>query len=462
MRDIRLPVSVILAAGVTLAAWGQVSGDPCETARRQFQAIVSRLDVGGDFLFVGNCDGLIQDVFRGILGEGAAKPPDTPEGREALAAAARVETFLRRNGLYAVQGIGVSAAPLPDGRHTVKAFIGRDYVESGLPFWRGLFGWHSRRLSSLDFIPGDAAMARASTSDPAALWSFILAAMGEAAAPERAAAFAAWRKSCDEMLGVPMDRIVESLRDEVMVAVRFRADRVLTLPTAAGSVAIPAPEVLFGVSVKSDILRGVVEAQLARRGMAMTDVAVGESSMRHVTAPLPLLTPVQPAMATESGFFLIGSTTNIVSDALLAYRHKTGLTTRPEFIRGLGSLPLVNNGLIHVGPAMSDVASRLRRVRVADWAPPGHPLLRRVLQSLAEVGEGRAHTAVILNWKSGVMVVANGTWGGKDILRQLAARPVRILGELTLTDALQAVMLPFSASGVAAPASDDGAGAGGH
>ncbi len=439
----------------------QASDDAVDAARREFQAIVSRLDVGGDFLLVGNCEGLVQGLFRGLSAAGDAAPPSDADAHEALATAVRLEAFLRRNGVYAIKGFGISAAPVGDGRHRIKAFVSRDYVESSLPFWRAVVGWHPRRLSSLDFIPGDVAMARASAGDPAACWKLVSAAMADVATPEQAAAFAAWREACDATLGISIERIVESLRDELLVAVRFRADREITLATAAGPVALPAPEILLAVSVKSEMLRGVIEAQLARRGMPVTEVTVDESALRYTAAALPMPLPVQPCLATASGFLLLGSSTNIVVDALAAYRHKTGLVTRPEFIRSLGGLPLVNNGVIYVTPAMTDVAARFRRAHVALWAPPARPLLRQVLQALTNIGEGRAHTGVILNWKSGVMLTANSTWGGKDLLRQWAAHPLRAAGNVTLPALVRGLLLPFTGGAAAGPGPMDDPGAGG-
>lgn len=450
------------AAVATATCCAEGNGNAAEAARRQFQAIVSRLDVGGDFLFVGNGEGIVQGLWRELLDADAAGPPTTPEERATLAAAARVETFLRRNGVYALKGLGISAAPLPDGRHAIKAFVSRDYVESSLPFWRATVGWLPRRLAALDFIPGDVALAAALTSDPGAFWKLVNAAMTEAADPVQAAAFARRRDKADAILGVPLDRIVESLRDELVLAVRFRADREIALPTAFGPVSIPAPEILFGISVKSQMLRGALEARLAHRGMVLAEVAVGEATMRYATEPLPGLLPVQPCMATESGFFLLGSSTNIVADALAAYRHKHGLPTRPAFIKSLGSLPLVNNGVVYISPAMTDVTGRFQRARVAAWAPPERPLLRRLLQTMTALDGGLACTAVIQNWKSGVMLSINANRGGKAMLRRLAARPLRTAGNLTWPPAGHGVRLPFAAPGPTDPGPMHDPGAGGE
>ncbi len=446
----RTLLNPVLCLGLLLGLPLWASAQSSETTaadRRQFQEIASKLDLGGELMLVLNTDSVVDRFMDAAVASDVESSADDPLEREVRETIHRFHKFLTRNGVSAVHGVGLSMVPRADGLHTVKMFISRDYVDSNLPLWRGLLGWHPRRMLSLDFLPAGTAMARAGTPEPASLWKMVRSAVDEVAPESSQARFNAWQEATKTTLGMDIEALIGSLRDEALLAVRFSETAQSVIPTQGRLVTIPAPTFLMIVGTGDDVLRGIIEAQLAKHNITITESKVGDIIMRSAERKLPSLIPMQPAYASQAGFFLFGSSPEIVADALLAYRHKNGLLTRPEFKDAFQGLSMVNNGIIYISPEMGDVIGKVRDANV-DTILEGtskHPATSRMLKQLLTYGgQDQSCALVIQNWKNGVMVMGNSAWGGKDVLTRLAAAPIRLLTGLFDGSRQQACPIPFS------------------
>jgi len=445
-RTLLKPVlSLGLLLGMPLWVPAQVN-ETTAVDRRQFQDIASKLDLGGELMLVLNTAAVV-DRFIDAAVAREVEAADDPHEREVRETIHRFHKFLGRNGVSAIHGLGVSMVPRDDGLHTLKMFLSRDYVDSSLPLWRGLLGWHPRRLLSLDFLPGGTAMVRAGTPEPQSLWKMVRSAVDEVAPQPSRDRFKAWRKATETTLGMDIEALIGSLRDEALLAVRFSETEQSVIPTEGGLVTIPAPAFLIVVGTGDDVLRGIIESQFAKHRITLNESKVGDVIMRSADQKLPSLIPMQPAYATQSGFFLFGSSPSIVADALLAYRHKNGLLTRPEFKEAFKGLSMVNNGIVYMSPKMGDVMGKVREAKVdhmlADTSK--HPATSRMLkQLLTYSGQDQSCALVIQNWKTGVMVMGNSAWGGQDVLARLIAVPVRLVTGLLDDNRLSAYLAPLS------------------
>jgi hypothetical protein len=419
-------------AATALLATAQT--DPTSArSRTQFQTIASKLDLGGDLLLVANTDAIVDQFMAAAISSEAGVPAEDPNEREIRETLERFHKFLNRNGFSALQGVGLSLSPREDDQHALKLFVSRDYVDSNLPLWRGMVGWHPRRLLSLDFIPGNAVMARAGTPELASLWGVLRSAVDEVAPEPTQKRFDEWHRALNEALGMELETLVKSLRDEALVAVQLSDTEKSVMPTKNGFVTIPAPSFLIVVGTNDDMLRGMIEAQFAKHKITLTETQVGDIVMRSTVNKLPSLIPLQPAYASQAGFFLFGSTPDIVAEALLAYRHKNGLLARPKFRTAFQGLSMVNNGIIYVSPKMGEVLGSVSDANMKEaMASTGkHPATARMLRQLmTHGGRGQSCALTIQNWKKGVMVMGTSGWGGKDIVARLCAEPLRVVTSL--------------------------------
>jgi hypothetical protein len=404
--------------------------------RRQFQEIAAKLDAGGDLFLVVNTDKVIDKVMDAAINADVGIPADDPNEKEVRESIERVRTFLVRNGFSAIHGAGISSVPQEDGSNSVKMYISRDYIDSNLPLWRGLVGWQPRRLISLDFIPADTVMARAGTPEPEALWKVIRAGIDEAAAPETKKQFNEWLKKTNSSLGMDLEDLLKSIRNEIMVAVRFSETEQSVFPTKSGLVTIPSPEFLIVVGSDNDILKGLVASKFSEHKITLNESTVDDVLIRSSSVKLPSLIPMQPTYASEAGFFLLGSTPDIVADALLAYRHKTGLISRPEFKKAFQGLSMVNNGIVYVSEEMGEIMSHIRDANHTEITDESnkHPASSRIIKQLLNYnGKPKSIALIIQNWKKGVMIMGSSSISGQNFITRLAAFPLHNIPELLCT-----------------------------
>ena len=437
MRAIARRVLRISLSTLVLIAFPSIiiadTGSTSLEGRQQFQEIASHLDLGGELMLVVNTDSLVDSILETAASTDVGTPADAPEEQEIRDGIARLHAYLNRNGFSAVHGAGVSVMLREDGLHALKIFIGRDYIDSNLPLWRGLVGWHPRRLLSLDFLPAETALTRAGTPELGSLWKVINAAVDDVASQHTQERFSAWNATMDTVLGIEIEEIIANLRDEVLVAITLSEQEESVIPTKGGLVTIPSPELLVVIGTSSDVMRGVLEAQFAKHKITLIESQVGDVRIRTAKNRLPSLIPMQPSYATQDEFLILGSTPAIVEKALLTYRHKNGLLARPEFKKAFQGLSMVNNGIIYMSPEMGAVLGVLREpsIESALKSVSKYPTATRLLRHLLTYGgDNQSCALVIQNWKKGVMVMGSSARGAKSIMTRMAAHPARIMSML--------------------------------
>ncbi len=428
-KFMRYTLFILYLVGFPTVIYAQ-SGTITAANRRQFQEIASKLDVGGDLFLVVNTDKIIDRIMTAALDADVGIPVDNPHEKEVRETITKFNKFLTRNGFSAVHGAGMSSVPTEDGMNSLKLYISRDYIDSNLPLWRGLVGWQPRHLISLDFIPANVVMARAGTPELDSLWKVFRSAIDEVAPESSQKKFRQWHENINAAMGIEFSELLGGIRDEILVTVRFSETEQSLIPTKNGFVTIPAPSFLIVIGTDNDLLKGLIEAKLSKYKITLNESTVGDITMRTAKNKLPSLIPMQPTYATEAGFFLLGSTPEIVSDALLAYRHKNGLTSRPEFKKAFQGLPMVNNGIVYISPEMGQIIGHIRAASTEQViaSTEKHPATSRIMKQLLSYnGKDQSAALVIQNWKNGVMIMGNSAIGGQDAITRLIAYPLQSL-----------------------------------
>lgn len=422
-RQITYALAALLLSGSL-----PVRGDMDNATRRDFESIAAQLDPGGELFLVLHAGRWIDRMLKMLAGGGGGDglPPSDADEQAVRDELEQMRRFLNRTGMSAWRGVGVSSSTLRGGNHAVKLFVLRDEVDSSLPFWRGLFGWQPRRLMSLDFVPAGFSMVRAGTLEPLAVWGMLAEGARETGVPSSQVRFDQRRAAATTWLGMPPEDLLGSLRDELLVAVRFGKEATFALPAGDGELTLPVPTFLIVVATGEDMLRGVVEAQLARLKIPLAELVVAGMTMRHAESPLEGMPfPVQPALATAPGFLLLGSSPDVVEEALLAYRHRNGLVTRPDFQAAFQGLSMVNNGILYVDADGARVLQHWREscldaARGAEGAQS--PAMMRIARTLAAGGDSLPTCALVVrNWKHGVMINGFAGVGGEVFLRSAGA-----------------------------------------
>ncbi len=417
-------VAVLLSGSVP------VRGQVAITPRRDFESIAAQLDPGGELFLVLHAGRWLDRMLKTLVG-GDGLPPSDADEQSVRDELEQTRRFLNRTGMSAWRGVGVSSSAQRGGNHAVKLFVLRDEVDSNLPFWRGFFGWQPRRLMSLDFVPAGFSMVRAGTLEPLTVWRLLADGARETGGPSSQVRFDERRAAATTWLGMPPEDLLGSLRDELLVAVRFGKEATFALPVGNGELTLPVPAFLVVVATGEDMLRGVVEAQLARLKIPLAESVVAGIPMRQAESPLEGMPfPVQPALASAPGFLLLGSSPAVVEEALLAYRHRNGLVTRPDFQAAFQGLPMVNNGILYVDADGARVLQHWRESRLdADQGAEAaqSPAMSRIARALATGGDSLPACALVMrNWKHGVMINGFAGVGGEVLLRTAGAAALAI------------------------------------
>ena len=320
--------------------------------------------------------------------------------------------------------------------HSVKIFIQRDYVDSNFPFWRGWFGWQPRRLNAVRFLPADTAFAHVVTMDLNTLWDLLVSGIHDVASSQTARSFDTHIRALNEALGMSVNQIFSSLGDEIFVSIQLSPEKKGVLPTAAGFITVPQYSFLIGTAIRNDMLRALIEIQFAHKKLTMVEKRVEEKLMRYVKQPFPAPMILQPAYASCDGYFIMGSSPDVVEAALIAYSHQSGLATRQVFQSAFRDLNMVNNGITYVAPEMGTMISRARSAYFHALRTPvsKHPAYDRMMTRLFDRGANLSCAYVIQNWKSGIMITGNSSRGGKEVIANLLAPPAGFLADFLIRE----------------------------
>lgn len=415
-----------------LLALSMLAGRAHADQRVDFQRIASQLDPGGEVFMVVSAGRWIDRHLLLIAQGRDGLPPGEPGEREIRDSVEQVRRFFNLQGVSAWRGWGASSVEQTAGQHSVKLFLSRDHADSSLPFWRGLFGWQPRRLLSLDFVPASFSMVAASTMDTARLWRFIGDAATDIGTADSQRQFQQGTEWLTQRLGLSPDVLFESLRDEVLLAIRWNHEEMLSFPVKADvEISLPSPEFLMVIGTGEDVLLGVCKGLLSRWGLDLRQTEVAGTSVFESDDSIPDW-PIRwkPAFASLPGFFVFGSSADVVKEALQAYRHRNGLITRPVFKDAFQGLSMVNNGVFYMDAESSNLLRHWQQSLSArdgvDVIDPMRSAQNRIYNAFVSLGAADMKAAFVLqNWRNGIMVMGSSGVGGDVILQRTAAAWLR-------------------------------------
>ncbi|MBM4143877.1 MAG: hypothetical protein FJ225_09855 [Lentisphaerae bacterium] len=395
-------------------------------SKAQFDKIVTRLDQGGDILVVANIQGVIEESVGSLINMmelGAGSRPENAAFAELLR---KLPSFLQANGFYAVDGLGYSSVPRADGLHKVKLFLSRDASASALPLWRGLMGVEQRESAALRFAPPDTALARTSAAELKQLWALTRAAVRELASPEAAAQFSKSIDGLTPVLGTPLDALIDSLGADMLFSVQLSRETTFAIPSPEGGepTRIPTPSVLIAVAVTNTLLADTIEQKIKTapakpdQPAPVTETRIGATVVRTLNAPAPAPFPVQPTFAQHKNFFLFGSTTDAVVRGIKSFEGGSGLVASAEFKTAFEDLPMANNALLYLSPRLGELLRELQKNAIERSGARGTTgaAVAMPLQRLLEKGRPLSISAVVMNWKSGVVVQGVTSLDGRHLI----------------------------------------------
>jgi hypothetical protein len=411
---------------------GQVSHHP-PMVKEEFQKVISRLDQGGDLLVVVNVEKLLEQFMANTVEWMSVIPASESKIRDAKATLERLSCFLRDNGFYGVRAIGMSSMPMPDGLNRLRMFISRDPEATNLRLWRGLLGGRPRRLGVLDFLPTDTVVVQAANAEIGQLWELVRSGVREILPQEAAWSFDREAAKISEDLGISLDKLFDSLADEILVSVQLSRETTVRIPTPNVQLAIPEPSLLVGLAIKDETLPRMIETQLTKHEVPTVEKETAGAIIRSVSVPFHSPIPIQPTYTVHSGFLLFGSSPKVIEDAMGAFQTKTGLVSTAEFKKAFAGLSMANNGISYVSPRFSEVLARVRqhlftaeaRSRLPDGA------FAQAFLNLLAAADHQSSAFVTSNLEEGVLIQGTSSKRSGEITACLILAPVGLLANFT-------------------------------
>lgn len=421
----------VAAAGVAAPVKG-----PALTKLR-YDAISANLDAGGDLLVVANMDGWIRDAVQSIIKPIVALGGDSPDFEPVATCLGKLPEFLDKSGLYGFQGFGMSIVPRADGQNTIKSFVARDPATTWSPLWQAMVGGNPRKLACTDFLPADAELVRTGTGEGAALWKMIRSGVAELSTPAVASAFDGQLNSLNTSMGVNLDKVFASMGGESFFSIQFSRTKTMALPKMGEGepLTMPEPSLLMGVAVKDNSLVQSLEAAIAKSGML--SVTNGAGGIKTINLPMPVPFPLQPSYTVYEGFFLFGSTPEVVADAINSFKGKTGLTATPAFKKAFEGLPMTNNGLAYMSPRFMNTILDVQKALMSEESGEGKQMAK-LMETVMGYKRDMSAAEVFVNKRSGIATIGVSSMGAKQMVAAMMMAPVGMLAGVAVPSFMKA------------------------
>ena len=410
-----------------------------ELAKAQYDTVVSRLDTGGDLLIFANIDGLLEETVGTMCSMLDMVPGQTPETKQIKETLAKLPEFLKKQGFYAIEGIGISSVPRADGLYTTKSFVSRKPEAAITPLWRSMVGLKQRQLAGVDFLPSNTVMAQVGANDLKQTWELVKTGINELGNPETKASLNQGITMASMMIEQDVEKLISTLGDENFISIQLSPTATVEIPISTNQViSIPSPSILIGLGVSDNTLANIIEKSITKTGMPLQKTMVSGSTIKTLNLPLPIPVPISLTFATHKGMLLIGSNNQVVSDAINSYTKKNGLIADAAFIKAFTELPLKNNGLSYVSQRFADTIAIVQSKFMASASSSFDSKNSEMFQKVIKTNGFGPSAGVILNWKKGVQSHGVGAYGGNQLIAGAAVAPMGMMAAIAIPSFVKA------------------------
>ena len=434
-------LSFVFASALVAAPSAQPVRDP-DVVKATFNEISGRLDHGGDLLVVANMEGTLEEAIGYISELVSLAPSETgANGKTPADMVEKAAAFLKKNGFYAVNGAGMSIVPRADGLNTIKLFLSRDGEGAMLPLWRGLIGTRASEMNCLSYLPKDTVMVRSGTAEISSLWAMIRSAVSEFGGAEADQQVTMGLSMAEQTLGTSVDAIINSLAGEAVTSVQLSSSATVPVPIGEQTLNIPAPALLIIMAVKDDTIINTVKRAFATQlQMPLPEVHVGDAIVYTLPLPIPSPVPVQITLAKHGQYLLVGTTTDVVTDAINAASKQDGLTATAEYRAAFAGAPAKNNGVGFIskrlGKTIADVQGGIMKQMTAS-DPDATETMAFVNKWMGERFSATS-AFTIMNYKSGVKVSGVSSSGARELVSSLMMAPMGMMAGIAIPSFVKA------------------------
>ena len=289
------------------------------------------------------------------------------------------------------------------------------------------------RLSGLNLLPANTAMAVFSDLDASLLWSVIKKQVAQSGWPQADEALQKLPEAFQKATGVEWEKVVSSFGGEFGFAVTLDESKSVSIPLPREErLEFPEPAVMLVAKVKDDTVFNRIDEALNKTGQQIFKTDKPNLKMRTLPVPLPLPVQLGLTVASSEGYLFIASTDALVQQALAVKAgQKPGLKSTAEFKRLAKDIPEQGNHLTFVSQRFSQTVNRIQR-QALQMAPAAGAQQAKWLQSILSGGEPAFYYSVGANSAEGWLWAANGNQPPSRFLLTSAVVPVGIVAGMTI------------------------------
>jgi hypothetical protein len=351
----------------------------------------------------------------------------------------KLPDFLKTQGLYAIEGVGLSCVPRGDGLYTSKSFISLKPGAADKTLWRSIIGTTPHRLAALDYLPPDTVMAEIGTGDLKQSWKLINTTINTLGSQKTIKSFNENIAQTSNMLGIDIDKLIATAGSETFLALTLGKESSIDIPYAPGQkLTIPPPAILIGLAVTDKTLESTLDKLLESAQLPIQKSTISGTDIKTINLPIPSPVPVAVSFATHKNMFLLGSTPKSVSDAITACENKNGLATSPEFKKAFTSLPMENNELSYVSQRMidtiADIQTKLINSSLIKNSPENAMIIKRMMKM-----QGMAPSATVLvSTKTGILSHSVSSFNGRQLIAGSTVAPMGLMAAIAIPSFVKA------------------------
>ncbi|MDF7807104.1 hypothetical protein P4E94_06620 [Pontiellaceae bacterium B12219] len=340
-----------LALSALLAGIFPMSGN----ADKPMHPAVEKLDLDGDMVLFLNTATLEARVLEYIENMGSmvldSIADSSPQNALVLAEGIEtVKTAIEWSGLFSIEAYAMSMAPAEEDLSRVVSIVQHAETDADKPIWR-LMGSKPRELEGIEFVPANAVYTANSSTSLDEVWKIVNEAVSEFGGPEAANAFNQQIMMAQMLIGTNVSAITESIENDLLISLQLSDVKTVTIPQANGkTLTFPEPSLLIGLGMNDPMLGNIILQKLELAGMPPVKSMHDEYELYTLNLPIPSPVPLSPTLVMTDDYLLIGSTLDVVKEALDCEENESGLVSSPLYKQLLKNIPEETSAIEFLSP----------------------------------------------------------------------------------------------------------------
>lgn len=410
----------LITGCLTLNLWSQ----PAQERPTPYDAVLSRLDTGGDFLLFWNATKALNTLDETLYGLMELIPES--EGPESVAL---VKAAYRALGLSELQAVGMSSRQYEDGFYRNRAVLYHGPEAGEGLIWK-VFGEASRELWWARQLPDTTAIALFSDVH----WKLIWETVGRLAAESGVAEMEAGIEEALSHLAEILDpeAFAASLDSGIGLAVTLNPEMQVTLPIeeTGGTLTVPEPGLLLSIRARGPYISDRIHRALEEAEIPVSASEVEGIVVKSLAFPLPLPFRVTPSLFEADGILYLTSNLEVAERVLKARRDPGEAIGATEAFQTIaGDWDFRASEFAYVAPSAGDIVEQIQELILsqAEMGPDEKAILNLLSKGWGENAIGSGILATLNRESDGFYIEQRSTVsGGPALLAQVGAAQVGV------------------------------------